>query len=175
MLNLLVQDIGTVLDGIGITLCLVIISYLISNRVKLGRMERQRETDPDFGDQVMQCMVSQQIRRVLTAVMAKVDEELHWLAAASPTSGAAGDELPQWLESPAVATAGRNRLADSAMGAGNGSSELDAAADDWIEAETARAAVTRPGRRPVAEIELCAWIDRQRSKRQEAADTGRRQ
>jgi hypothetical protein len=61
------------------------------------------------------------------------------------------------------------------MGADNGSPELDAAADDWIEAESARAAVTRPERRPLAEIELCAWIDRQRSKRQEAADTGRRQ
>jgi hypothetical protein len=175
MLNLRLQDIGTVLDAIGITLCLVIICYLIFNRVKRGRLERRRETDQEFGDQVMQCMVSQQIRRVLTAVMAKVDEELHWLAAASPTSVAAGDELPQWFASPAVSTAGQKRLAGSAIGADNGSPEWGAAADDWIEAETARAAATRPERRPVAEIELCAWIDRHRSKKQEAADTGGRQ
>ena len=174
-MNLRVQDIGTVLDGIGITLCLVIICYLIFNRIKLGRLASQRETSQEFGDQVMQCMVSQQIRRVLTAVMAKVDEELHWLATASPIGGAAGDEPSQWFDSPAVATAGRNRFAGSVIGADNGSPELDAAADDWIDAETARAAVTRADRQPVAEIELCAWIDRQRSKKQEAADTGRGQ
>lgn len=175
MLNLLVQDVGTVLDVIGIALCLLIICYLIFNRIKLLRVERRREAGQEFGDQVMQCMVSQQIRRVLAVVMAKVDEELHWLAAASSSDAATGDQLPRWVDSPAAAAVGRSRLAGSTIGAVNGSRQLDATATGWFEAESTSATVTRPKRQPVAEIELCNWIDRHLSKKQEAADTGRRQ
>ncbi len=174
-MKLQLQDVGTVLDGIGITLCLVIICYLIFNTISRSRVGRPREADQEFGDQVMQCMISQQIRKVLTAVMAKVDEELHWLAAASPSGSAPGDRPLRWVDSPAAAAVGPGRLADSIVGADNASHNRDAAVHGWPETESRRATATRPTRQPVAEIELCAWIDRHISQKQEAADTGKRQ
>ena len=168
-----IQDHGTVLDGIGVTLCLLIIGYLICNRGRYGRMIRRVEQKQDFADHVVRSMVSQQIRGVLMAVMEKVDSELHLLDAGT------SDPMPG--DRPLPAHAGSQRAASIPWAAGNPGKpasvdpreEPVSAVSRLVEAGMGIADISRSVRRPVAEVELCAWLGRHRSGRQKEPATGR--
>jgi len=167
-----VQDHETVLDGIGIILCLLIICYLIYNRVKYGRMVCGPDAGHNFQDQVTRCMVAQQSRRALTAVMAKVIEELQSLEKETKNEALAG-ALPPLENDP--------QRADSDPWGGNDPSartsenlphELVAAVSGLIETGMGILEISRSVQRPVAEIELCAWLAHNRNRLHKNAETG---
>ena len=168
----IVQDHETVLDGIGIILCLLLICYLIYNRVKYGRMLCGPDPVQDFGDQMTRCMVTQHSRRALTAVMAKVIEELQWLEK-GPENEALAGELPPLGIDP--------QRADSDQWGGNDPGartsenlphELVAAVSSLIETGMGILEISRSVQRPVAEIELCAWLAQNRNRLRKDAETG---
>ena len=161
-----IQDNGTILDGIGITLCVLIIGYLICNRVKYGRMVRQVEKRQDFGNQVIGSMVSQQIRDLLISVMEKVESELHPLE--GPTLETTRGVRP--VSGQAVLSAGdRSRQARA-----DTQNEAVSAVSRLVAAGMGLSDISRSVRRPLAEVELCAWLGRHRFDRPNQAVVGSR-
>lgn len=172
MLIRMVQEYGFVLDGMGIALCVAMIGYLIRNRVKAGRLVRQSAPSPDFGDQVLQSMVTQHTRRVLMVAMAKVGQELQSLGRGDPIDLLAGDLLPQRIEaspSEAVPFHGVRRNAGSPRNPQLGSL---AAVFGLLETGKSVADISRSVQRPVAEIELCAWLAQHRTGGRKTPETG---
>ena len=163
MLIRMLQEYGFVLDGMGIALCVAMIGYLIRNRVRTGRLVPQPAQVPDFGDQMLQSMVTQHTRRVLMAAMAKVGQELQSLGRGDQMDLLAGDLLPQRVEAPRPKAASFPGVQRSAGLSQNMRQDHLAAVFGLLETGTAVADISRSVQRPVAEIELCAWLARHRT------------
>lgn len=173
-MNRMVLDYATVLDGIGIALCLVIIGYLIYSRVKTGRMVGRQDAAADFGDHMLQCMVSQQIRSVLMAVTEKVCEQLQSSEAGSQQHFPAGPMPAQRNQSQSTDPDPWDIGDRCERSEENRPHESVAAVSSLLETGMGIADISRSIRRPVAEIELCAWLAQQRLRNGNDADPGNR-
>ena len=169
------QEYGTVLDAIGISLCLAIMGYLIYSRVKYGRKVRRQQLSQDFGDQVVQSMISQQIRRVLTAVMENVDQELNLLAASLPADATAGSGNVRSIGLPPAAAGAAGGFAHYRMSSEDRPQHSVPAGAGLIKSQSGLAAGAQPRRLSMAEVELSDWIDQHRNKDRDKADTAIRQ
>ena len=158
------QDHQALLDGIGIFLCLLILGCLIGKWLKSGRKVKHQGAVPDFGDQVIQCMVSEHTHRAVKTVMAGIEKELRSLAARSLDGDFAGDPRPLQIGSLPGEVISGSTDPQSTRPAEHPADDAVAAVSGLLEQGMDISGISRKVQRPVAEVELCAWLARYRQK-----------
>lgn len=162
--------IGSYLEGVIVTACLLILLYLVYNRIRYRqylfdkRLTARR--GPGFSAQVMARLVGQQTERSLAAVVRTIVDER--------------ERLQQWVEQSVLQPHGENHCEpdvgaaarEAPVGDGNREAAREAAPKNryaeipqLAAAGKTTAEIAAAIERPLAEIELCLALARRRTAR----------
>jgi hypothetical protein len=162
--------IGSHLEGAIVTVCLLILFYLVYNRIRYRKYLLDKpltgRRGPGFSAQVMARLVGQQMERSLAAVVRTIVDER--------------ERLQQWVEQSVLQSDDQNRC-EPAYGAAEqeapaGGDNREAAGDAAPQSRYAEipqlaaagktaAEIATTIDRPLAEIELCLALARRRAAR----------
>lgn len=174
-MNLLPLDIESALDVVGIALCVLIILFLVYNRIKYRRLvpgaAQGRGAPTDFSAQVATRMLGQESERSLAAIVRTVCDErerLHRLLGQEGARPSATDE-DLAVSAPDEPLPNRVNAADTAAKAGTAHryDDVSRLAASGLNPADISAAINRP----LAEVELCLAMDRLRVERAPADES----